>query len=342
MLAPSLSFVSDSSRGLVGLCSLSASVGHEVIVSWRVGVLCFYSTCSSFLLLAGMRFPAVHLRGQMSRLAHYGNEASDEDEFDFVDSSRSAQSDDYCMPPEAVESGSAGSPSPSRHSGLLPGFGLGSDLSEPDFLGGETDDDSDRETESDGEISNANNLEFEDEYTCDSEEALLPPQLPVVAEEKLQECWPLGDATFAIFICPITHDVMTDPVVSADGYTYERAAIARWFETSRKSPVTGQTLPHADLVPNQSVRTLLKTIIDMTEKHQEKSAQSHGKHRDSSSSDGWFGTCERCEVADRRSEADQTETSKEAQKVWSKARTSCSSASASSVPVSDWPKCLGY
>ncbi|CAK9049203.1 unnamed protein product [Durusdinium trenchii] len=118
--------------------------------------------------------------------------------------------------------------------------------------------------------------------------------------------------------------------VSADGYTYERAAIARWFETSRKSPVTGQTLPHADLVPNQSVRTLLKTIIDMTEKHQEKSAQSHGKHRDSSSSDGWFGTCERCEVADRRSEADQTETSKEAQKVWSKARTSCSSASASS------------
>ncbi|CAK9049224.1 unnamed protein product [Durusdinium trenchii] len=234
-------------------------------------------------VIEGMRFPAVHLRGQMSRLAHYGNEASDEDEFDFVDSSRSAQSDDYCMPPEAVESGSAGSPSPSRHSGLLPGFGLGSDLSEPDFLGGETDDDSDRETESDGEISNANNLEFEDEYTCDSEEALLPPQLPVVAEEKLQECWPLGDATFAIFICPITHDVMTDPVVSADGYTYERAAIARWFETSRKSPVTGQTLPHADLVPNQSVRTLLKTIIDMTEKHQEKSAQSHGKHRGSES-----------------------------------------------------------
>lgn len=33
---------------------------------------------------------------------------------------------------------------------------------------------------------------------------------------------------------------------------------------SRKSPVTGQTLPHTELVPNQSVRTLLKTLIDMT------------------------------------------------------------------------------
>ncbi|CAK0819269.1 unnamed protein product, partial [Prorocentrum cordatum] len=77
--------------------------------------------------------------------------------------------------------------------------------------------------------------------------------------------WPLGDATFGIFTCPITHDVMTDPVVSADGYTYERAAISRWFRASTKSPVTGQTLPHTDLVPNQSVRTLLKTLIEKAE-----------------------------------------------------------------------------
>merc|ERR1719162_1582579 len=57
---------------------------------------------------------------------------------------------------------------------------------------------------------------------------------------------------------------MTDPVVSVDGYTYERAAIARWFSSSRNSPVTGQPLPHSELVPNHSVRTLLKTLIDMT------------------------------------------------------------------------------
>lgn len=118
---------------------------------------------------------------------------------------------------------------------------------------------------------------------------MLPPQLPFIAEEKLQEVWPLGDAAFAIFICPITHDVMTDPVVSADGYTYERAAIARWFETSRKSPVTGQMLPHADLVPNQSVRTLLKTLIDMTEKQQASETLSttlQRKHRSAGISSG--------------------------------------------------------
>jgi len=140
-----------------------------------------------------------------------------------------------------------------------------SELSDqPDLLGDET--------ESDGEPpSHMNSVDDDDDDDDDEEieasydEVPKPPQLPAVAEERLQEVWPLGDASFNIFLCPITHDVMTDPVVSADGYTYERAAIARWFETSRKSPVTGQTLPHADLVPNHSVRTLLKTLIDMTE-----------------------------------------------------------------------------
>jgi len=39
--------------------------------------------------------------------------------------------------------------------------------------------------------------------------------------------------------CPITGQPMKDPVVAADGHTYERIAIARWLETSDKSPLTG-------------------------------------------------------------------------------------------------------
>lgn len=122
------------------------------------------------------------------------------------------------------------------------------------------------ETDSDGELSNLGSEEDDDDDLEEEfEEVPNPPQLQSVSEERLQEVWPLGDQSFSVFMCPITHDVMTDPVVAADGYTYERSAIARWFETSRKSPVTGQSLPHTDLVANHSVRTLLKTLIDMTE-----------------------------------------------------------------------------
>lgn len=156
-----------------------------------------------------------------------------------------------------------------RHLGLADS----GDLSDaPDFLADDTEDDeTNPATQSDGELSGMNSVEDDegtDEDYGDEEpydDVPNPPQLPAVSEERLQEAWPLGEASFNIFLCPITHDVMTDPVVGADGYTYERSAIARWFETSRKSPVTGQSLPHTDLVPNHSVRTLLKTIIDMTE-----------------------------------------------------------------------------
>jgi hypothetical protein len=55
---------------------------------------------------------------------------------------------------------------------------------------------------------------------------------------------------------------MTDPVVTADGYTYERSAITQWLSTSYKSPITGLDLEHNKLTPNQSIRTLLNSLID--------------------------------------------------------------------------------
>lgn len=29
--------------------------------------------------------------------------------------------------------------------------------------------------------------------------------------------------------CPITHELMKDPVMATDGHTYEREAIMKWF-----------------------------------------------------------------------------------------------------------------
>eukprot|EP00971_Amphidinium_carterae_P113287 2244338-Amphidinium_carterae.1 len=148
----------------------------------------------------------------------------------------------------------SGSPVPS-HLALVQGYDIESEMSETPAVFEETD--------SDGDLSHllsAARREAEMDEECEDEydEVPKPPELPVVHQDQLQDVWPLGAESFSIFICPITHDVMTDPVVCADGYTYERVAIARWFETSRMSPVTGQTLPHTDMVPNHSVRTLLK------------------------------------------------------------------------------------
>ena len=42
------------------------------------------------------------------------------------------------------------------------------------------------------------------------------------------------------FVCPISMEVMVEPVLAADGFTYERQAIEQWFELGhRSSPRTG-------------------------------------------------------------------------------------------------------
>ncbi|TKY49847.1 U-box domain-containing protein 35 [Spatholobus suberectus] len=61
------------------------------------------------------------------------------------------------------------------------------------------------------------------------------------------------------FICPILQDVMDDPCVAADGYTYDRKAIEKWLEENDKSPMTNMALPHKHLIPNY---TLLSAILE--------------------------------------------------------------------------------
>jgi len=86
----------------------------------------------------------------------------------------------------------------------------------------------------------------EDEETSvqlnDEDGAIAVPQQPNSVEEKT--------ALPGMPSCPITGVPMVDPVVAADGHTYERLAIVRWMQTSTKSPLTGEVLGHSQLVSN--------------------------------------------------------------------------------------------
>ena len=65
------------------------------------------------------------------------------------------------------------------------------------------------------------------------------------------------------YLCPITMEVMQDPVLATDGNTYEQSAITAWLEHSSTSPLTRQHLEQA-LFPN---RNLKKLIAQWTEAH---------------------------------------------------------------------------
>lgn len=51
--------------------------------------------------------------------------------------------------------------------------------------------------------------------------------------------------------------MMVDPVIAADGHTYERAALQDWLHHSYMSPVTQSPLEHTRLVANQAIKNAL-------------------------------------------------------------------------------------
>lgn len=58
--------------------------------------------------------------------------------------------------------------------------------------------------------------------------------------------------------CPITYEAFRDPVVAADGHSYERSAIAEWLARRETSPVTGCRLPHPLVMPNHALRAAVE------------------------------------------------------------------------------------
>ena len=64
------------------------------------------------------------------------------------------------------------------------------------------------------------------------------------------------------FVCPITKELMTDPVITADGHTYERSAIEETFVAmNTKSPLTGKQLITCRLYPNITLRNLIHNYL---------------------------------------------------------------------------------
>jgi len=64
-------------------------------------------------------------------------------------------------------------------------------------------------------------------------------------------------------VCPITLEPMLDPVMAADGHTYERRAIEDWFKMHNRSPMTNEHMPHTLLLENPAARRIDRLIDEV-------------------------------------------------------------------------------
>ena len=95
--------------------------------------------------------------------------------------------------------------------------------------------------------------------------------LPVIGAQVPEDC-----------ICPLTLEVMRDPVIDALGHSYEvraspargapapaltparraqRYAIEAWLQTHSSSPRTNEELSHKHLIPNLTLRSVIRALL---------------------------------------------------------------------------------
>jgi len=60
-------------------------------------------------------------------------------------------------------------------------------------------------------------------------------------------------------MCPIMHERMQEPVLAADGHTYERGAIEKWMAAHNTSPMTGAPLMHRFLTQNFALKRIISS-----------------------------------------------------------------------------------
>ncbi len=69
------------------------------------------------------------------------------------------------------------------------------------------------------------------------------------------------------FICPISQQIIYDPVILYDGHTFERASIQKWLKTNSTSPITNLPLQNTSLTPNYVLKSLIATFLTQHPEH---------------------------------------------------------------------------
>lgn len=74
------------------------------------------------------------------------------------------------------------------------------------------------------------------------------------------------------FVCPITLNLMRDPVVASDGHSYEAFAIEAWYQVQKTSPITRESLSPT-FIKNRTLKRALESLI--ASKHDDDGTKRH-------------------------------------------------------------------
>merc|ERR1712003_458701 len=67
------------------------------------------------------------------------------------------------------------------------------------------------------------------------------------------------------FMCPLSKNLMKDPVMAFDGYTYERNSIEKYLKKHNKSPMTQKVAHILHLFPNMQIKQEIETFREVND-----------------------------------------------------------------------------
>ena len=91
------------------------------------------------------------------------------------------------------------------------------------------------------------------------------------------------------FVCPIGHALMREPVMAADGHTYERTEIAKWIQqkgASATSPKTNQILENTRLIDNHQCKASIDEAIERAMRELRASTQNGDREGEGAAASG--------------------------------------------------------
>jgi hypothetical protein len=99
--------------------------------------------------------------------------------------------------------------------------------------------------------------------------------LRAAAKKRLDQKFADFEVNHKHLCCPISQSLFEDPVIAADGHSYEFVHVDKWYrkESERigfrsigrregpKSPLTGLTLPNYNLIPNINLKQTINAVL---------------------------------------------------------------------------------
>jgi len=81
------------------------------------------------------------------------------------------------------------------------------------------------------------------------------------------------------YICPVTQDIMADPVIAQDGHTYERKNITEWVEKHGTSPITREQISKDIIIPNRVLKAQIEQYLSSKTDKKPKVQKDKKKHQ---------------------------------------------------------------